>query len=95
MIIEAALLVRVGETPTPIVVPCRRHGDGMAMLRDLFGGDRTKYVVIEQGFIDHNGQYFDRKSALSQAMICGQLNATTIYAKRRNKEDELYSEDLY
>lgn len=95
MIIEAALLVRVGETPTPIIVPCRRHGEGMAMLRDLFGGDRTKYTVIEQGFINHIGEYFGRKEALNHAMICGQLNMTTIQTKRDRKEDELYSEDLY
>ena len=95
MIICAALLVQVEGLDHETIVPCWRHGKGFEILRDLGFAPRTKYKVIAQGFIDHDGIFWDRKSALILAKECGQLSQTTAWYKEDHNQDELYSEDLY
>ena len=48
-----------------------------------------------QGFINHKGEFLDRKEALAHALECGQLSATHRYYQEDHNIDELYSEDLY
>jgi hypothetical protein len=48
-----------------------------------------------QGFINHKGEFLDRKEALKHALECGQLNETTRWYQQDHNSDELYSEDLY
>ena len=95
MIICAALLVQVEGLDHETIVPCWRHGKGFEILRDLGFATKTKYKVIAQGFIDHNGEFLDRKEALAHALECGQLSSTNRWYQEDHKLDELYSEDLY
>ena len=95
MIICAALEVRVEGLEHHTIITCRRHGDGYALLKDLGYAPKTKYKVLQDGFIDHTGKFLNRKDALSHAKECGQLTATTLWYKQDHKDDELYSEDLY
>ena len=95
MLICAALLMQVEGLDHTTILPCRRHGDGFQILRDLGFAQKTKYRVISQGFIDHNGNFLDRIEALEHAKQCGQLTATTIWYKEDHNDIELYSEDLY
>ena len=48
-----------------------------------------------QGFINHKGEFLDRKEALAHALECGQLSATHRYYQEDHNINELYSEDLY
>ena len=95
MIICAALLVQVEGLDHTTIVPCWRHGEGFKLLQDLGYAPRTKYKVIAQGFIDHEGFFWNRESSLTIAKECGQLSQTVIWDKQDHNIDELYSEDLY
>ena len=92
MLICAALLIQVEGLNHTTILPCRRHGDGYEILRDL--GLRSN-KVIEDGFIDHNGKFLDRKEAWEHAKMCGQLSQSTEWYKEDHRDWELYSEDLY
>ena len=94
MLICAALLVQVEDFETPITLPCRRHGEGFQILRELTL-NKVKTKVLKEGFIDHEGKFLDRYEALEHAKLCGQLTQSTLWYKEDNRENELYSEDLY
>lgn len=95
MIICAALLVQVEGLDHETIVPCWRHGKGFEILRDLGFEPKTKYKVVAQGFINHKGEFLDRKEAFEHAKEIGQCNATQRWYWDDHKQDELYSEDLY
>ena len=95
MLICAALLIQVDGLDHQTILPCRRHGDGFEILCDLGFAPKTKYSIVEQGFIDHNGKFLDRLEAWNHARDCGQLSQTTAWYKQDHFDVELYSEDLY
>lgn len=95
MLICAALLVQVEGLDHTTILPCRRHGDGFGILKDLGYAPKTKYKVIEQGFIDHKGNFLNRQDAWKHARECGQLSQSTEWYKSDGRDCELYSEDLY
>lgn len=95
MLICAALLMQVEGLEHTTILPCRRHGDGFSILHDLGYAAKNKYKIVEQGFIDHDGNFLDRKEAWKHARACGQLSATTEWYKSDHMDYELYSEDLY
>ena len=76
MIICAALLVQVEGLDHTTILPCHRHGVGFRILEDLGYAPKTKYKVIEQGFIDHQGNFLNRVDAFNHVKECGQCNAT-------------------
>jgi hypothetical protein len=94
MLICAALLVQVEGLDHTTIIPCRRHGDGFKIIKDLVQS-RTAFKEIAQGFIDDKGNFLDRKEALAHALKCGQLSATHRYYQEDHNINELYSEDLY
>ena len=95
MLICAALLIQVDGLSHKTILPCRRHGDGFEILHDLGCYGNSGYKVINQGFIDHDGNFLDRHDAWNHAKICGQLSQSTSWYKEDNRDCELYSEDLY
>lgn len=94
MIICAAIKIQMKNLDEPTIVACHRHGDGFKIIKDLVQ-DRKAYEEIAQGFITDEGEFLDRRQAFIHACQCGQLSATTKECKRTNRENELYSEDLY
>lgn len=103
MIICAALRVRI-ESHTSCettVIHCRRHGEGIQLVKTLLNHTPKGFYIeiLEQGFIDHNGNFLNRTEAHKHAISIGQINQTTLwYMKDHYSEDaipELYSEDLY
>lgn len=92
MILCAALKIKSKE----LILPCLRHGDGFALIREL-SGESTFGALnnIEQGFITTNGVFLNRREAYKHALDCGQLSISTIQYKDDRKDNELYSEDLY
>ena len=95
MIICAALLVQLEDVKAPIIIHCRRHGDGHETIRDLHHLCDVKYSSVKEGFVDHDNNFLDRYDAFHHAKMCGQLSQTTLWRKEDNMESELYSEDLY
>ena len=63
MIICAALLLENKEKEE-VILPCWRHGIGYAMIREL----HIDAKVLKEGFINHEGVFFDRCDALAHAM---------------------------
>jgi hypothetical protein len=95
MIVCAALEVQVEGLDHKTILPCWRHGKGFEILKDLGYAPKTKYKVEREGFINHKGEFLDRKEALKHALECGQLSATHRYYQEDHNINELYSEDLY
>ena len=48
-----------------------------------------------EGFIDDKDCFLDRYNAFAHALECGQLPATVRVHKAEQRENQLYSEDLY
>ena len=95
MIICAAIKIQIEGLDHETIIPCYRHGYGFKLIKDFGLSPRVGYKEIEQGFIDHIGDFLDRKEAYKHAVECGQLSATTREWKASQGEIELYSEDLY
>jgi hypothetical protein len=95
MIICAALLVQVEGLDHTTIIPCWRHGKGFQILEDLGFQPKKGYKVLEQGFINHKGEFLDRKQAFEHVKEIGQCNATQRWYWEDHAQDELYSEDLY
>lgn len=80
-----------------LVICGHRHGDcykTIAHLNDTWRKANGKDCITE-GFINHKGEFLDRKEALAHALECGQLSETHKYYQEDHNINELYSEDLY
>lgn len=95
MIICAALKLQVEDLDHETILPCWRHGKGFQILEDLGFQPKKGYKVLEQGFINHKGEFLGRKEALEHVKETGQCNATQRWYWEDHKQTELYSEDLY
>ena len=91
MIICAALKLQIDGLDHETILPCIRHCDGFKILEDLGYAPKTKYKILEQGFITHDRKFLNRKEAFEYASEIGQLASTLI----RYSSGDLYSEDLY
>ena len=97
MIICAAIKIYDPVVQQELVITGLRHGDCFKTIRELNEDwrrlNRAPFRV--QGFINHKGEFLDRREALIHAMECGQITATHRYYQEDHNIDELYSEDLY
>lgn len=93
MVVCAALKIEVNVDgiDKQLVLPCHRHGDGFAFLKEL----NQRARVLSEGFILHDGSFADRKEALVHAEMCGQLSQIVKWDKEDRHIEELFSEDLY
>jgi hypothetical protein len=91
MIVCAALKVQVDGLDHTTIIPCIRHCNGFKILEDLGYAPKTKYKVLEQGFLTQDNIFMNRREAWLYACDIGQLPATLL----RYGSGELYSEDLY
>lgn len=76
-----------------LVLGARHHDLRMnkTLLR-LLKARYTSVKVLEQGFIDQFGQFYDRESALKIATAANQIN---VHRPKTQPENLLFSEDLY
>lgn len=81
------------EKPRELIVCGHRHGNCFEVIQQL--GACWASSNKTQGFINHKGEFLDRKAALEHAKDCGQLTATHRYYQEYHNINELYSEDLY
>ena len=87
MIVCAALLV-----DNKILVPCYRHSTGFEMLAELTGKKYSEYKSIDDGFMNHKGEFLTREEAWKHAEECGQLSTNVLH---KTNHKVLFSEDLY
>jgi hypothetical protein len=93
MIVCAAIKITMNNMAETSEVICGlRHGDCLKTIRQL--NSNWLHCKQTQGFINHKGEFLDRKEALTHALECGQLNETTKWYQKDHGIDELYSEDL-
>ena len=88
MIVQAACRVLIKNVNGEKIIPLHRHGD-MGKIFAAFGYEPGECKIIEQGFIDSRGNFYNRKEALKEAMRCEQLFVEPI------EHGELFSENLY
>lgn len=96
MIICAAIKLIDLDQNNSIIICGHRHGNCFEMIKHL--EDKWRYTPIRniiQGFINHKGEFLDRKEAFEHVKEIGQCNATQRYYWEDHNQDELYSEDLY
>ena len=71
------------------IIPLHRHCD-MGKIFKAFGYKPGECKIVEQGFIDNHGNFYNRKSALKHVNEFGQQCLLGNF-----NTDELFSEDLY
>lgn len=96
MIICAAIKINYVERPDDaeqkeLVVCGYRHSNCYEVNRHI----NLNVIKITEGFINHKGEFLDRKEALFHALECGQLSQTNRWYQKDHNINELYSEDLY
>ena len=88
MIVQAACRVSIPNVDGDRIIPLHRHGD-MGKIFAAFGYEPGECKIIEQGFVDSRGNFYNRKSALEEVYRCDQLLVEPI------QHGELFSENLY
>ena len=88
MIVQAACRVSIPNISSYQIIPLYRHGD-IGKIFAAFGYKPGECKILEQGFIDSRGNFYNRKEALKEAMRCDQLFVEPI------QHGELFSENLY
>lgn len=88
MIVSAAVRIYDKKQQKEIIIPVHRHCDAFLILKE-FGYSRNDYdsTLSDQGFLDEEGNFYDRVKAKQHAISCNQIKATPY--------TELYSEDLW
>ena len=69
-----------------------RHSNCYATMQHM---DVATKVNVTEGFINHKGEFLDRKEAFKHVQEIGQCTATQRYYWEDHNQTELYSEDLY
>lgn len=88
MIVQAACKVSIPNIEELKIIPLHRHGD-IGKIFAAFGFKPGECKILEQGFVDSRGNFYNRKEALREAMRCEQLFVEPI------QHGELFSENLY
>ena len=89
MIVQAACRVIIPGVEDIQIIPVHRHSD-IGKIFKAFGFHPGECRILEQGFIDNFGNFYNRKSALKHVNECGQQCLLGNF-----NTDELFSEDLY
>ena len=76
-----------------LVICGHRHSNCFEVIKHLNISNETTVKV--EGFINHKGEFLDRKEAFEHVKEIGQCNATQRYYWEDHNQLELYSEDLY
>ena len=88
MITQAACLITFDEGKTVHIIPLHRHGDISKILKAFGYKPHKGYKILEQGFIDNHGNFFDRIEAMNEAKMWKQ----PLIGEEKEK---LFSENLY
>lgn len=81
------------EEPEELIICGCRHGDCYKTMKNL--KEHWFNSTISEGFVNHKGEFLDRKEAFEHIREIGQSNATQRWYWQDTNQTELYSEDLY
>lgn len=97
MILAAAIKFHIDKTDKDVVLCGCRHGDIFAQIKDLGFKPKEGYEEIEQGFINHKGEFLNRKEAYLHAKEIGQICDKIIYEREQPSSFgyNMISEDLW
>ena len=97
MILAAAIKYKIESTGKEVVLCGARHGDIFVQIEGLGFDPHNGYEELEQGFIDHNNNFLNRKEAFEHAKACGQLANKIVYEREHGGCGglNLISEDLW
>ena len=96
MILASAIKFHIESTDKDVVLCGCRHGDIFQQLELLGFSPRIGYTEIEQGFINHRGEFLTRSEAYYHAKECGQICNKIIYEREQNGfGNRMISEDLW
>lgn len=87
MIVQAACRVQIPGIVGYQIIPLHRHGD-IGKIFKAFGFESGQCKIVEQGFLDNHGNFYNRKSAMQEAKRCKQHLIG-------EEKEELFSENLY
>lgn len=90
MIVQAATRITLDAFRTEKIIPLHRHGDLGKILKAFGYKPGHGYHMIQQGFIDNHGNFYDRIEAAEHMRKCRQKTKFGSFPT-----DVLYSEDLY
>jgi len=88
MITKAAVRIMDLRQNKEIIIPCMRHCDAFYILHEFGYKKNIDYKELAQGFLDEEGNFYDRIAAKKHAQAHDQLKENTRCA-------ELFSEDLW
>ena len=88
MIVQAACRVSIPNISNYQIIPLHRHGD-IGKIFAAFGYQPGECKIIEQGFIDSRGNFYNRHDALIEFLRCEQLLVDPIHGT------DLFSENIY
>ena len=91
LITHAAVKIYDMRQDKEIVIPCHRHADAFAILKEFGYKRNVDFKEIGQGFLDRDGNFLNRVQARSEAIIHDQYKPC--YPDMNFME--LYSEDLW
>ena len=94
MIICSAAIIHIDKTNEDVIMCGRRHGDIGVQLKKLGFEPQKGYKYVDQGFLNHKGEFMTRTEAFNHACECGQI-PSSIRAYRECSLTELFSEDLW
>ena len=98
MILASAIKFHIDVTDQDVVLCGCRHGDIFQQLKMLGFSPKEGYKEVEQGFINHKGEFLTRSEAYYYAKECGQI-CEKVISERENPDygfqDKLISEDLW
>ena len=90
MIIKAATKIKdYRQDGKELIIPLMRHGDLYIILKAFGYKPHEDYEEIEQGFLNQNEEFLNRKEAWEEAYKCKQFNPTSKIIKK------LFSEDVW
>ena len=89
MIVSAAVKIFDFKQNKEWCIPCHRHCDAFYILKEFGYRKNIDYKEIEQGFLDEDGNFYNRIKAWKEACHCNQLMIID------SQPHELYSEDLW
>lgn len=89
MITSAAVKIFDLKQNKEICLPCHRHCDIFYILKECGYRKLIDYKEIEQGFLDEEGNFYNRINAWKEACRCNQIKIID------SQPHELYSEDLW
>ena len=78
MIVSAACIVYSRKQHKQIVVPCHQHPDVNNILSYLGLKNVKDYLILEQGFLNHDNHFLSREQATTEAVANNQLKPHAI-----------------